>query len=389
MSQNNNELHFIPDNNLRKALHAMKFTNKDSLLSTHRANAKTLDLSGKNIKNLNGLQYFDQLANLNLNNNKIKKLENLPPNLTDLSCSGNEIEELKNLPSTLKNLDCSNNKIKTINNLPSNLISLRCSNNLMKNLPVLPSSLESINYFNNPLNIKELPKPYKNNVPCAHPQQNCLPYELVNWKLLDNNIKDTIIEILELKVAININHSWGHGDEKRKINFIKRDEKLVCESENIYRTYGILNQEPTNEDRKNEHSINIEELTEFLKNLYNRKMNFEFQIGDSMIKINLRTKRNGSPLCLSICDDCSHYFYKYEIYTTKDTISLTYSTYTYYAGHICGADRAEDIKSILNLLYIYKLDKIVLNRKYDFGNSELYNIYEWEKNYQYSVPKNK
>ena len=402
--------YYIPDDNLRKELHRMNFTNNDSLLDVNKTNGwLQLDLSGKGIENLDGLQYFKQVWNLNISNNKIKELENLPPNLTHLFCSGNEIKKINNLPYALRVLDCSYNKLEEINNLPYNLGSLICSNNLIKeinnlpnnlksldfsnnlitNFPILPSSLQSINYYNNPLDINSLPELYKKNIPCDHPRQNCLPYELLNWKLLSNNIKDTTFDILKICVTINITFAWGHGTETRSINFIKKNKKLICKNDSTYRTYGILNQEPTNEAKENNHSINIKELEEFLKDLHNRKMNFEFQIKDGIETIDLKTKRNGYSSCRSECNDCSFSTYKYDIYTTKDTISLTYNSRTFYDVDICKENiigkpninsAPENIGAILNLLYVYKLEEIILNR--NFENSILQNIFKWERNYK-------
>jgi hypothetical protein len=395
----------------------MGFLNRDLLLDENKINGRLiLELSNKKIENLDGLQYFKQVWWLDISYNKIEELKNLPPNLTRLECYRNEIKEFENLPSKLERFMCSYNKLETINNLPSHLKHLDCSNNLIKkitnlpdnleflnfsdnlvtNFPRLPSSLQSINYYNNPLDISTLPELYKNNIPCDHPNQNCIPYELVNWKLLSNNIKDTVFDILALNVTINVAHGWGMGKEIRKIYFVKKGKRLICKNENIHRTYGAFgaSKEPTTENKKNKHSINIEDLELFLKDLYNRKMIFEIRINDRLEKINLRTKRNGDPLCRS-CIDCSSYTYKYEIYTTKDTIILNY----HYAGEnrieICGnyiieiidgnlvpytKDRPEDIRAILNSLYINKLERLILNRKYDFNDFE--EIIKWEKNYK-------
>ena len=427
------QYYYIPDNNLRKELHRMGFTNKDTLLDVAKTNGLLqLDLSKKEIENLDGLQHFKQVWNLNIRANKIKELKNLPPNLTNLNCSGNKIKELKNLPPKLTNLncseneikefkdlpatlaylECSNNKIETISNLPTNLRSLSCmnnqiktvtnlpdnlkslniSNNLITKFPELPASLESINYYNNRIDINKLPKLYKNAIPCDHPDQNCLPYELVNWKLLKNNIKDTTFELLELKVTIKTAHSWGFGDETRKLHFIKANERLICENENRYATPGEANLSEgiINEDIKNEHSISIEEFTTFLKNLYNRKMNLEFQIDDNIQTIDLKTKRNGDPPCWQNCIDCSVSGYRYEIYTTKDTIILKYNTQTFYDGHICSESWSRDhtditapqrIEAILNMLYAYKLEEIVLKKKID-KYDYLRNVLGWGRSYK-------
>jgi hypothetical protein len=412
LSQDYNKLHYIPDDNLRGELYKQGFTNQDSLLDESKIEGRLqLKLNNKEIKNLDGLQYFQQVWNLDIYNNIIEELKDLPPNLTHLNCSMNEIKELKDLPPKLGYLNCSQNKLETINNLPNNLKHLVCSNNLIKKIinlpdnleslnfsdnsvttfPVLPLSLQSINYYNNKLNINKLPKLYKNNIACDHPNQNCLPYELVNWKLLNHNIKDTVFDILELKVTINVAHSWGMGNENRTIHFIKDDNRLICKNDNRYINYGEFhgaNKEPTNETKENNHSFSIEELKSFLKDLYHRKMIFEFKINNRIETINLRTKRNGYPLCSASCIDCSYYGYKYEIYTTTDTIILKYNSDFSSDNIVCGKGRSdiydppEYIEAILNRLYVHKLEELILNKEYSDRDYGIRNYINWEKNYK-------
>ena len=116
-------------------------------------------------------------------------------------------------------------------------------------------------------------------------------------------------------------------------------------------------------------------------------MIFEFQINDNVESINLKTKRNGYPLCSFSCTDCTYYGYEYEITTTNDTIILKYSFDGSSTRAICGKmmrsdinDPPEDIRAVLNLLYIIKLEKLILNRDYDFYPFEY--IFNWEKNYR-------
>jgi len=409
MSQHN-KLHYIPDQNLRTELYRMGFANQDSLLDESKIDGLLIldELANKEIKKLDGLQYFKQVWWLDIRNNKIEELKYLPPNLTRLDCSGNEIKELINLPSKLERLNCSYNKLETINELPNNLKHFDCSNNLIKKIinlpdnleflnfsdnsvetfPIPPSSLQFINYYNNLLDINKLPDLYKNNIPCDHPLQNCLPYELLNWKLFKNNIKDTIFEILALKVTINQECGFMiTGTKREKINFIRKDNRLIGENQNIYRTYGASwgNKEPTTENQEFNHSINIEELEVFLKDLFNRKMIFEFQFNDSVETINLKTKRNGYPSCSPYCIDCCHNDFEYEIYTAKDTIILKYG-YGWHRIEICRNnpldtnEHPQDIIAILNSIYIFKLEKLILNREYNFGDFQ--NIIHWERNYR-------
>ena len=124
-------------------------------------------------------------------------------------------------------------------------------------------------------------------------------------------------------------------------------------------------------------------------------MYIEFQIKDNIQTVNLKTKRNNNSECFFMCDDCSYYSYRYDIYTTKDTIRLHYS-YSDFREALCNTssirainepktiNEPEHIKSILDLLYVYKLEKIILNKGYEYNteNYHLHNIFEWERDYK-------
>jgi hypothetical protein len=75
----------------------------------------------------------------------------------------------------------------------------------------------------------------------------------------------------------------------------------------------------------------------------------------------------------------------------RDTIKLTYYTGTFFGGTICGGsgsiedptdiDAPEAIELILNLLFVYKLDELVLKSEF-YKDGVLQNLFEWEKNYK-------
>lgn len=86
-------------------------------------NATTLDCSQKFIANLSGIQYFDNLNNLN--------------------ASGNiGLNSLPGLPSTLDTVDCSFTGLTSLPALPPGLIYLDCSQAFIPNIPALPSTLK-------------------------------------------------------------------------------------------------------------------------------------------------------------------------------------------------------------------------------------------------------
>ena len=72
-----------------------------------------LILSGQNLQVLPDLSLYTNLQRLDCHNNKLTRLDNLPPNLQTLYCRDNKIISLDILPPTLQELYCSKNPIYT------------------------------------------------------------------------------------------------------------------------------------------------------------------------------------------------------------------------------------------------------------------------------------
>lgn len=87
-------------------------------------NLEVLDLSGGDIKKIEGIEHMTNLKNLNLANNKISKIEGLENlvNLTNLYLSRNKITKIEGLQnlSNLKILNLQNNQIEDIVKLSLN-----------------------------------------------------------------------------------------------------------------------------------------------------------------------------------------------------------------------------------------------------------------------------
>jgi uncharacterized repeat protein (TIGR01451 family) len=131
--------------------------------------ATSLNCSNRNISNVSGIEFFDNLNSFNcsynqitlINNipfsvdsllcyaNSIISIGNLPPNLLFFDCSNNNLSSLPNLPQSIYILACGGNQLSTISNLPSNLYILNCADNLISTLPSLPFFLYSIDCSNN------------------------------------------------------------------------------------------------------------------------------------------------------------------------------------------------------------------------------------------------
>ncbi len=124
-------------------------------------NAMIVNVSSLQISDLTGIQYFDNLSNLNCDynqltqlptlpslldtiscaNNQLIYLPNLPPILVSLICNNNQLTGLPPLPNNIKNLSCDHNSISSIFSLPDSLISFDCRNNFLTSIPMLPNGI--------------------------------------------------------------------------------------------------------------------------------------------------------------------------------------------------------------------------------------------------------
>ena len=100
---------------------------------------KSLNIEGKNLTDISGIEYFTNLTSLDCGNNQLTALpvEKLTK-LTELFCFGNQLTALpvENL-TQLTTLSCSNNQLTAlpVENL-TQLTSLHCGNNQLTALPV-------------------------------------------------------------------------------------------------------------------------------------------------------------------------------------------------------------------------------------------------------------
>lgn len=115
---------------------------KAPLSLTHLNITSCLSLS--NIINLNELTLLNELT---INDTKIGRLNDLPPNLATIDLSSNNLSILPILPNSVKTLKCSNNPIYILN-LPTNLNMLFCSKCKLKSID-LCKTLKTVNISNN------------------------------------------------------------------------------------------------------------------------------------------------------------------------------------------------------------------------------------------------
>ena len=225
------------DDNFRKevlnAIYGVEKVNKDfELLSLYDIEPalldkiEVIDLSNKDIKELNGIEYLSNLKELNLENNQLKKINlrynelltnlniannnldrinlNFNKNLEYLNLSKNNLSKFDTLPiSKIKKLDLSNNSIEDIKltNM-KDILSLRLKNNKLKEVNLKNNlKLEELDISFN--DIKELS--YFSN--------------LTSLDIENTNIEDVIVN-KELK-RVNI-----ASTKFKNIDFIKNLENL-------------------------------------------------------------------------------------------------------------------------------------------------------------------
>jgi Secretion system C-terminal sorting domain len=119
------------------------------------ARLEFLNVSGKNITDMTGIEHFTSLQNLYCFNNRLSSLPaNLPNSLVSLYCYDNQLTQLPNtLPQNLMVLLCNNNLLTTLpNNLPNTIVELRVANNFLRGLPTLPFRLDYLECHNNNIN---------------------------------------------------------------------------------------------------------------------------------------------------------------------------------------------------------------------------------------------
>ena len=128
---------YFPDTNFRSYLFGLY--SKGYITSSDVSSRTSMSPSGKGISNLEGIQYFKQLVELNCSNNNLTELSLMGlTKLTTLNCSNNALTMLYfNGNGNLTSLDCHNNLLTGFyNGLPDNLQYVNVSNNKFTTLAV-------------------------------------------------------------------------------------------------------------------------------------------------------------------------------------------------------------------------------------------------------------
>ena len=134
----------FPDDNFRNYIKTYKAGGRDVLTVEQQRNVTTIEVEGRNISNLKGIEAFPNLKELNCGNNSIQKLDlRQNPELEKLICNKNQLTQLdlsKN--PQIYHLNCSENQLKQLDVLNlKDLVTLDCSHNDLEQLDVKNSKI--------------------------------------------------------------------------------------------------------------------------------------------------------------------------------------------------------------------------------------------------------
>lgn len=98
-------------------------------------------LNGQGFSNIDGVQYFDNLTQLDCSNNQLTSLPTLPNSISTLDVRNNQLTTLPALPTALFKFDCLYNQLTALPALPAGLKLLDCRSNQLSSLPTLPAAM--------------------------------------------------------------------------------------------------------------------------------------------------------------------------------------------------------------------------------------------------------
>lgn len=131
-------------------------------------------------------RYPGSLEKLDISHNKLNLLPALPPGLKMLDVSNNAFTRLPILPAGMTTLDASNNHLTTLPNLPRSLITLIVENNLLSKIPALPVGLLELNVNKNSLtSLPALPRALAT-LKCNEKVIRDLPEDLASLHIVGN-----------------------------------------------------------------------------------------------------------------------------------------------------------------------------------------------------------
>jgi len=229
----------FPDENFREYLKDFDEDGDGYFKRNEMDNVTSIDVSSKNIKNLDGINYFTNLISLKCANNQLTELKInglLPklqildvsenPNLQTLECGANQLTTLNVSKNTnLLHLICSNNKLTTLDvSGNTNLQSLWCNLNQLTSVDVSQNSeLLQLLCGNNQLKELDLSSNKKLDVlECRENQLTSLDLTN-NLELLIVDCSNNQLSNLETKNP-KLNHLWCINNHLSSLDVSKNIE---------------------------------------------------------------------------------------------------------------------------------------------------------------------
>ena len=171
-----NEKNF-PDDNFRNYIKTYKAGSRDVLTVEERSKVETIEVEGKNISRLEGIEAFPNLKVLKCGNNSIQKLDlRQNPKLETLKCNENQLTQLdlsKN--PDIDYLYCSENQLEQLDVSHLQLKYLYCSHNDLEQLDVKNSKwLRELDCSKNELTVLDVDVIHKPNLVRVECQNNQL-----------------------------------------------------------------------------------------------------------------------------------------------------------------------------------------------------------------------
>ena len=171
-----NEKNF-PDDNFRNYIKTYKAGSRDVLTVEERSKVETIEVEGKNISRLEGIEAFPNLKVLKCGNNSIQKLDlRQNPKLETLKCNENQLTQLdlsKN--PDIDYLYCSENQLEQLDVSHLQLKYLYCSHNDLEQLDVKNSKwLRELDCSKNELTVLDVDVTHKPNLVRVECQNNQL-----------------------------------------------------------------------------------------------------------------------------------------------------------------------------------------------------------------------
>ena len=181
----------FPDANFRNYIKTYKAGNRDVLTVEEQRNVETIEVEGKNISRLEGIEAFPNLKVLKCGNNSIQNLDlRQNPKLKTLKCNKNQLTQLdlsKN--PAIDYLYCSDNQLEQLDVSHLQLKYLYCSHNDLEQLDVKNSKwLKELDCSKNELTGLDVDVAHKPNLVRVECQNN----ELTSLILGENQMLEKL-----------------------------------------------------------------------------------------------------------------------------------------------------------------------------------------------------